>query len=90
MNEMTADGFAVEELVRIPIQAYVCADYARAENEKLCPKVWQIVCREEELQNVGDCDGAMPSPCQEIPVIHFHRPLAKFMGTGAPAPLGSG
>lgn len=39
---------------RIPVEAYISADYARAENEKLWPKVWQIACREEDLQNVGD------------------------------------
>ena len=31
--------------------------------------------------------GAMPSPKQEVPIIHFHRTLAKYMGTGAPTPL---
>jgi phenylpropionate dioxygenase-like ring-hydroxylating dioxygenase large terminal subunit len=30
--------------------------------------------------------GARPSPVQEIPVIHFHRLLARYMGTGAPQP----
>lgn len=28
--------------------------------------------------------GARPSPVQEIPVIHFHRNLAKYMGRGEP------
>jgi phenylpropionate dioxygenase-like ring-hydroxylating dioxygenase large terminal subunit len=32
--------------------------------------------------------GALPNPVQEVPVIHFHRLLAKYMGTGGPRPLG--
>lgn len=40
--------------VVIPIEAYVSSDYARAENEGLWPKVWQMACREEELKKVGD------------------------------------
>lgn len=35
-------------------EAYVSADYAREEAEKLWPKVWQVACREEEIPNVGD------------------------------------
>jgi hypothetical protein len=31
--------------------------------------------------------GARPGPLQEVAVIHFHRLLAKYMGTGAPAPI---
>lgn len=59
MNEITPapfspEPFAVEERVRIPVEAYVSPDYARAENEKLWPKVWQVACREEELKKVGD------------------------------------
>ena len=40
--------------VRIPIDAYTCPDYARAENEKLWGKVWQTACRVEEIPKVGD------------------------------------
>ncbi len=54
MDNMTIDAGAVETPVLIPIEAYVSEDYARAENEKLWPKVWQIACREEELLKVGD------------------------------------
>lgn len=55
MNEIsTISPAAEEEHVRIPIEAYVSQDYARAENEKLWGKVWQIACREEELKKVGD------------------------------------
>ena len=31
--------------------------------------------------------GARPNPLQEGPVIHFHRTLAEYMGTGAPQPI---
>jgi len=31
--------------------------------------------------------GARPNPSQEATVIHFHRTLAEYMGTGAPEPL---
>jgi nitrite reductase/ring-hydroxylating ferredoxin subunit len=40
--------------VVIPIEAYVSPDYARAENERLWGKVWQVACREEDLKKVGD------------------------------------
>ena len=39
MNEMSNTG-SVEKPVVIPIEAYVSGDYARAEGEKLWPKVW--------------------------------------------------
>jgi nitrite reductase/ring-hydroxylating ferredoxin subunit len=54
MNNMTTDTGPVEKPVLIPIEAYVSETYAREENEKLWPKVWQIACREEELKKVGD------------------------------------
>jgi hypothetical protein len=95
-----------EGAVVIPIEAYVSEAYAKAENEKLWPKVWQIACRVEELPKVGDYVtydnnmpqvqkgmksrgyvGARPSPVQEVAVIHFHRLLSKYMGTGAPTPI---
>ena len=31
--------------------------------------------------------GARPNPLSEVPVTHFHRTLAEYMGTGAPVPL---
>ncbi len=52
---MTSGKLPFEEVpVRIPVEAYVSEEYARAENERLWGKVWQIACREEELANVGD------------------------------------
>lgn len=32
--------------------------------------------------------GPRPGPLQELSIIHFHRLLAKYMGTGEPQPLG--
>jgi nitrite reductase/ring-hydroxylating ferredoxin subunit len=44
----------VKQPMVIPTEAYISEAYARAENEKLWPKVWQIACRTEEVPNVGD------------------------------------
>src|SRR5258705_13149811 len=38
----------------ISVEAYVSADYARAERDKLWRKVWQQVGRVEEIPEVGD------------------------------------
>jgi phenylpropionate dioxygenase-like ring-hydroxylating dioxygenase large terminal subunit len=35
-------------------RAHLAEDYARAEDEKLWGKVWQVACRVEEIPNVGD------------------------------------
>jgi nitrite reductase/ring-hydroxylating ferredoxin subunit len=40
--------------VRIPADAYTSPEYAQLENERLWGKVWQAVCRVEELREVGD------------------------------------
>jgi nitrite reductase/ring-hydroxylating ferredoxin subunit len=32
--------------------------------------------------------GPRPNPIQEVPVTHFHRTLAEYMGTGAPREIG--
>lgn len=40
--------------VVIPPEAHTSEAYARAENDKLWPKVWQVACREEDLKAVGD------------------------------------
>ncbi len=39
---------------RIGNEAYVSADYARAEADKVWAKVWQVACRVEEIEGVGD------------------------------------
>jgi phenylpropionate dioxygenase-like ring-hydroxylating dioxygenase large terminal subunit len=38
----------------IPADRYRAADIFQLEKEKLWPRVWQIVCRIEELPNIGD------------------------------------
>lgn len=38
----------------IGVDAYISPEYARAEGDKLWAKVWQQVCRVEELARVGD------------------------------------
>jgi phenylpropionate dioxygenase-like ring-hydroxylating dioxygenase large terminal subunit len=44
----------LERPVVIPAEAYVSEAYARAEGDKLWPKVWQPACRVEEIPKVGD------------------------------------
>lgn len=39
---------------RISAKNYISSDFAKAENEQLWGKVWQVACREEEIPNVGD------------------------------------
>lgn len=51
MNDTTKTA---EQPMVIPIEAYVSETYARAENERLWPKVWQVACRLEEIPKVGD------------------------------------
>ena len=38
----------------IPIERYTSEDFARLENEKMWPKVWQFAAREEEMPSPGD------------------------------------
>lgn len=38
----------------VPKDDYICRDFARAEKERLWPRVWQVACRVEELEKVGD------------------------------------
>lgn len=45
---------AIDDPVVIGTEAYTCPDYAKAEAEKLWSKVWQVACREEEIEKVGD------------------------------------
>lgn len=55
MNALSQVGREAAEVpVIVPTEAYLSADYARAEQDKLWRKVWQVACREEELPKVGD------------------------------------
>ena len=38
----------------VPKTDYTCRDFARAEKERLWTKVWQVACRTQELEKVGD------------------------------------
>ena len=44
----------VSEAVTFGVEAYISKDYARAERDKLWPKVWQHAGRVEEIPTVGD------------------------------------
>jgi phenylpropionate dioxygenase-like ring-hydroxylating dioxygenase large terminal subunit len=46
--------FRVTDPERIPAKRYYDAAFAALENEKLWPHVWQMACRLEQIQNVGD------------------------------------
>jgi nitrite reductase/ring-hydroxylating ferredoxin subunit len=38
----------------VPASNYFSKEYAELENERLWPRIWQMVCREEEIPSVGD------------------------------------
>ncbi|UVO54265.1 aromatic ring-hydroxylating dioxygenase subunit alpha [Sphingomonas sp. SUN039] len=46
--------FRVTDPERIPAKRYYDAGFAALENEKLWPHVWQMACRLEQVENVGD------------------------------------
>jgi ketosteroid isomerase-like protein len=59
---------------------------------------WRLVLS-QDFQNMPEVQrgmksrgfsGSRPNPVQEMPVNHFHRTLAEYMGTGAPQPLQNG
>ncbi len=52
MTETTADDLSTPKT--IGVEAYISPEYARAEGDRLWAKVWQQVCRVEELPRVGD------------------------------------
>lgn len=43
----------LNDAVTYPVDAFICPDYAKAEKEKLWPKVWQMAGRTEEVTEVG-------------------------------------
>ena len=52
-----AANIAVEDLedaLTYPVEAFLSPEYAKAEREKLWPKVWQMADREEVIPDVGD------------------------------------
>ncbi|MFF3567240.1 SRPBCC family protein [Nocardia jiangxiensis] len=52
MTETTAEALSTP--MTIGVEAYISPEYARAEGDRLWAKVWQQVCRVEELPRVGD------------------------------------
>jgi phenylpropionate dioxygenase-like ring-hydroxylating dioxygenase large terminal subunit len=44
----------LSEPLTFPVEAYLSEEYARAERDRLWPKVWQHAGRVEEIPNVGD------------------------------------
>jgi nitrite reductase/ring-hydroxylating ferredoxin subunit len=54
MSETVEAAPALSTPYEIGVEAYISADYARAERDKLWAKVWQQVGRVEELPKVGD------------------------------------
>ena len=55
MNEMSRIGDCNAVTAdRVPVEAYISADYVRLEKERLWPRVWQMACREEEIPKPGD------------------------------------
>jgi phenylpropionate dioxygenase-like ring-hydroxylating dioxygenase large terminal subunit len=57
MNDISRSGAEIAaspQPVAISTEPYLSEAYARAENEKLWGKVWQIACRAEEVPKVGD------------------------------------
>ena len=56
MNESVkvAKPTAIPEAEIYPVEAFISPEYARAEADKLWPRVWQQACRIEELKDVGD------------------------------------
>lgn len=53
MTEMSPPP-AVEKPVVIPIEPFTSPEYARAEADRLWPRVWQAACRVEEMPEIGD------------------------------------
>ncbi|MQY18742.1 aromatic ring-hydroxylating oxygenase subunit alpha [Nocardia macrotermitis] len=52
MTETAAEALSTP--MTIGVEAYISPEYARAEGDRLWAKVWQQVCRVEELPRVGD------------------------------------
>ena len=50
----SGDAAQSEPPVIVPAEAYISPEYAKAEDQKLWGKVWQVACRVEEIPNVGD------------------------------------
>ena len=54
LSKITEAGDDVAPPVRIPVEAYICEEYARAERDKLWRKVWLQAGRVEDIPEVGN------------------------------------
>ena len=54
VDAVRAAPFPVVDPERIPTKRYYDEEFYRAENERLWPHAWQMACRLEQVQNVGD------------------------------------
>ena len=56
MNDMTQPAFIASKVRAdfVPREHFVSRDFARLENERLWPRVWQVACREEEIPQAGN------------------------------------
>ncbi|WP_019930686.1 SRPBCC family protein [Nocardia sp. BMG111209] len=54
IENVSAAAEPLSSPMTIGVEAYVSEEYARAEADKLWSKVWQQVCRVEELPRIGD------------------------------------
>jgi phenylpropionate dioxygenase-like ring-hydroxylating dioxygenase large terminal subunit len=78
----------------VPKEVYLSQDFARLEEERLWPYVWQLACRLEEIPNVGDYytydivnDSIIVVRTSETTIKAFHnvcshRALPLTQGTG--------
>ena len=53
-SNITTDDLDAERAVTYGTEAFLSAEYAREEKEKLWPRVWQMAGRLEDIPNVGD------------------------------------
>ena len=51
---MTAETEVQAQAWSVPTEAYLSPEYARAERDAIWRKVWQVACREEEIEKPGD------------------------------------
>src|SRR5215471_16472065 len=54
IGKIVEAGQEMSEPVIVPVEAYISADYARAERDRLWRKVWLQAGRVEEIPEVGD------------------------------------
>ncbi len=56
-EDFSGRGIAIEEVgepLTYPVEAFISPEYARAEKERLWPRIWQMAGRVEDIPQVGD------------------------------------